>query len=146
MGSIPADHAFTQFQSGSRRNLPVRQERRLVIRCTGKIHSLTLPPVTIHLQHFLGSDQQSRQHHAPSHDGLPERQESARYGHRIYVRTQLPGSPGDGFIVYMARQEAKRSSERHEQNRKDRCLPSPRCPLDRLLDRANTGRRTDPAT
>lgn len=77
---------------------------------------------------------------------LPERQESARYGHRIYVRTQLPGSPGDGFIVYMARQEAKRSSERHEQNRKDRCLPSPRCPLDRLLDRANTGRRTDPAT
>ena len=34
--------------------------------------------------------------------------------HGIYVRTQLPGSPGDGFIVYMARQEAKRSSERHE--------------------------------
>ena len=38
-------------------------------------------PVTLHLQHFLGSDQQGRQHHAPAYDGLPERQKGARYGH-----------------------------------------------------------------
>ena len=93
VGSIPADHAFTQFQSGSCGNIPVRQERRLGLWRTRKIHSPALSPFALSLQHFMGSYQQSGQYHPTTHEDVYKRQAEQKWiiiNHVMLIFHKLP--------------------------------------------------------